>query len=83
MLQRGACSAAVSPEEVRSMVGAIIGMLITLAVLGGVLLLVTLLSVVVPVAILIVIGAVVLVLPVAIILHLLRWGWRGGGGGRR
>jgi hypothetical protein len=57
-------------------------MLIALAVLGGVLLLITLLSVVVPVAILLVIGAVILVLPVAIILNLLRWGWRGSGGSR-
>ena len=58
------------------MFGAILGLLITLAVVGAVFLAITVFAVVVPVAVLLAVGAAFLVLPVVIIIRLLRAGLR-------
>ena len=58
------------------MLGAVLGLLIALAVVGAVFLAITVFAVVVPVAVLLVIGAVFLVLPVVIIIRILQAGLR-------
>lgn len=56
--------------------GLIVGLLVLLAVAGGMFLVATILAVVIPTVILIVLGVLFLVIPIAIALRILRWGIR-------
>jgi len=58
------------------MFGALLGLLITLAVLGAIFLAFTLFAIAIPVVVMVAFGLAFLVLPVMILLRILRWGIR-------